>query len=467
MPMRWAEDHAPAVLVATALLAAAGAIVLPSLPSSIYPPLQFPRILVIAHSGILPARSMLLGVTRPLEQAAMEVPGILRVRSRSFRGSAEISAQFAPGTDMAAALQQLQNRVEEARTEMSSGAGMETEVQTERLTAASFPILSLNLTGNLPGADLRDDAFYIVRPALSRVPGVGRVEVMATDSREIEVVTDPAKLLAAGLTVHDVAEALRTANQVAPVARYSAAGRQNLVLASGLLASPEQIAQAPVAVRSGATVRVGDVAAVFPGAPDRSNLVTGNGRDAAIINISQQAGASILDVQQGVDLALKDLARTLPAGLRLSKVYDLADFVATAITNVRDAILIGGLLAVFVLLVFLRDWRVTAISAVTLPLTVLSTFLFMRLFGESINLMSMGGLAVAIGLVIDDAVVVVESIHRRAGEGGAGVVGQFFRALSITLSVAVLISLVLSLTLIPLLVRLVYRRRPPAAEPPG
>jgi CzcA family heavy metal efflux pump len=487
-PLRLARDHAPAVLVATVLLAAAGGIIYTALPSSIYPPLQFPRILVVAHAGILPANSVLLSVTRPLEQAAMEVPGILRVRSRTFRGSAEISAQFAPNADMAAALQLLQSGVEEARTEMPP----EVQVQVERLTAATFPILSLNLTGNLPGADLRDDAFFIVRPALSRVPGVGRVEVMASDSREIQVVPEPARLFAAGLTVHDVAEALRKANQLAPVARYTAAGRQTLVLASGLFSSPEQIAQTPVVVRAGATVRVGDLATVFPGVPDRTNLVTGNGRDAAIINISQQPGASILDVQKGVDAALKDVAKSLPSGLRISKVYDLADFVSTAITNVRDAILIGGVLAILVLLLFLRDWRVTLVSAVTLPLTVLSTFLFLRLFNESINLMSMGGLAVAIGLVIDDAVVVVENIFRRMEAGGSpdavwdataelvapvvgstlttvvvlvplgllsGVVGQFFRALSLTLSVAVLISLFLALGLIPLLARLAYTHR--------
>jgi CzcA family heavy metal efflux pump len=482
------ERHPRVVILLTVLLAAGGAIVLPSLPSSIYPPLQFPRILVIGRSGILPARSMLLAVTRPLEQAAMEVPGILRVRSRTFRGSTEISAQFTPATDMANALQQLQSRIDEARGELPA----DVDLRVERLTAASFPMLSLNLTGNLPDADLRDYGFFVVRPAVSRVPGVGRVEVMATDSREFEVVTDPGKLLATGLSVHDVAEALRTANQLAPVGRYNAAGRQTLVLASGLFASPAQIAQTPVAVRRGATIRVSDVATVFPGAPDRTSLVTGNGRDAAIVNISQQVDSNILEVEAGVDEVVSRLASALPSGLKLSKVYDLAEFVATAIANVRDAILIGGILAVLVLLLFLRDWRVTLVSAITLPLTVVSTFLFMRLFGESINLMSMGGLAVAIGLVIDDAVVVVENIFRQMEAGAtpdavwaataelvapvvgstlttvvvlaplallSGVVGQFFRALSLTLSVAVLLSLGLALELIPLLARFAYRHR--------
>ncbi|HEY2294104.1 MAG TPA: efflux RND transporter permease subunit [Thermoanaerobaculia bacterium] len=482
----FAERQGRAVLLVTLLLAGAGAVVLPSLPSDIYPPLQFPRLIVIAHTGSLPARTMMTSVTRPLEQAAMEVPGIRRVRSRTFRGATEISAQFDPRTDMAGALQQLQNRVAEVRQELPA----ETELTVERLTVSSFPMLSLNLTGGLPTPDLNDYAFFVIRPALARVPGVGRVEVAATDTREIEVAADPDRLLAANLTIDDVVTALRASNRLAPVGRYAAGGLEHLVLASALWGSAAEIGRTPVAVRNGATVRVADVAQVFPGSPDRTSLITGNGRDAAVVSVSQQPGASILAVKDGVEGTLQGLTHTLPSGLRLSKVYDLAEFVATAIANVRDAILIGGALAVLVLLFFLRDWRVTLIAAITLPLTVLATFLFMRLFGESINLMSMGGLAVAIGLVIDDAVVMVENIHRRlrAGRGEkaiaeataeliapvvgstlttvvvlaplgflSGVVGQFFRALSLTLSVSVLISLVLSLTLIPLLSHFAYR----------
>jgi len=483
---RFAERQGRAVVLVTLLLAGAGAVVLPSLPSDIYPPLQFPRLLVIARSGSLPARAMMMSVTRPLEQAAMEVPGVRRVRSLTFRGATEISAQFDPQTDMGAALQFLQNRVAEVRQDLPA----ETELTVERLTVSAFPMLSLNLTGGLPTPELNDYAFFVIRPALARVPGVGRVEVAATDTREIEVATDPDRLLAAGLTVDDVVTALRTANRLAPVGRYNAGGLEHLVLASALWSSADEIGRTPVAVRNGATVRVADVAEVFPGAPDRTTLITGNGRDAAVVSVSQQPGASILAVKAGIEGTLHDLAHILPSGLRLSKVYDLADFVATAIANVRDAILIGGVLAVLVLLLFLRDWRVTLIASITLPLTVLATFLFMRLLGESINLMSMGGLAVAIGLVIDDAVVMVENIHRRlrAGRGEAaideatqeliapvvgstlttvvvlaplgflsGVVGQFFRALSLTLSVSVLVSLVLSLTLIPLLSHFAYR----------
>src|SRR2546421_754409 len=410
--------HSRAAVLLAGALVVAGAISAFSVPSSIYPPLQFPRIVIIAKSGTLPSQSMMLIVTRPLEQAALEVPGIRRVRSKSIRGATEISAQFDPATDMILALQALQNRVAEIRGELPA----DTELQVERLTPSVFPVFMLALTGNIATADLNDYALYVIRPALARVPGTGQIEVQASDTREIEVVLDPLKLNAAGLTVSDVSDKLKTQNLRAPVGRFAESGQQHLSLASGLWTTADQIAAAPVLVKEGATIRVADLGSVAPGAPDRTLLVTGNGRDAVSLSISQQIGANILDLRAGIEQTLADLAHTLPAGLRITKVYDLGEFVASAIANVRDAILIGGFLAIIVLIVFLRDLRLTMIAAVTLPMAVIPTFVFLRVFGGSINLMSMGGLAVAIGLVIDDAVVVVENIHRRASEGVENVV---------------------------------------------
>jgi CzcA family heavy metal efflux pump len=482
-----AVRHARAAALLAGALVVSGAIAAFALPSSIYPPLEFPRIAIIAHSGTLPPQSMMLTVARPIETAVMEVPGIRRVRSRSIRGATEISAQFEPSTDMVVALQQVQNRVAEAQGELPA----ETQLTVERLTPAVFPILILSMTGPLATPDLNDYATYVVRPELARVPGAGQIEVLASDTREIEVTLDPGKLAAAGVAVTDVADALKAQNQLVPVGRFRENGQQHLSLASGLWTSPDDIAAAPIAVKNGATIHVGDLGDVVPGSPDRTLLVTGNGRDAVSISISQQIGANILAVKQGVDTALSSLRTALPSGIHITKVYDLAEFVADAIANVRDAILIGGFLAVVVLLVFLRNIRLTLIAAITLPLAVIPTFLFLRLFHGSINLMSMGGLAVAIGLVIDDAVVVVENIHRRAAEGRdsaidavqqlmaplvsstlttvvvfaplgllSGVIGQFFRALSMSLSVAVLLSLALSITVVPVLARWAFRHQP-------
>jgi len=483
------ERYGRAIVTVTLVLAAAGLMSAVQLPADIYPPLVFPRVVVIGHSGTLPARSMMLTVTRPLEQALLEVPGVRRVRSTTFRGSTEISAQFDPATEMITALQQAQGRVAEIRSSLPD----DLDLAIERLTPSAFPIISLNLTGGLPAASLYDYAYYVMRPALSRVAGVGAVQVLASDTPEIEVIADPAKLAAAGLTIGDVADALAASNTLQPVGRYNASGRQHLVLSSALWSSIDDIAPTALVVKGGTTIRVADVATVRQGAPDRTSLITGNGKVAANISVSQQVGANILDVRAGIESAIGELTNALPAGLTLSKTYDLAEFVATAIANVRDAILIGSVLAIVVLLVFLRDWRLTLVASVTLPLTVMTTFLVMRWLGETINVMSMGGLAVAIGLVIDDAVVVVENIYRHLDAGQqpgeavqlamreivapvvgstlttvvvfvplgmlSGVVGQFFRALSITLSAAVVISLVQALTLIPLLARWAAKRR--------
>ncbi len=492
---RFLEQYGKAIVLVTITAAAAGIIAGGALPSDIYPPLVFPRVVVIAHAGPLPAPTMMLTVTRPIEQALMEVPGVRRVRSTTFRGATEISAQFDPSVDMVVALQQAQGRVAEIRGQMPG----ELELIVERLTPAAFPFLSLNLSGGLSPADLHDYAFYAVRPELARVAGVGRVEVLSSDTREIEVIVDPAKLASASLTVAEVADALKATNELTPVGRYEAGGLQHLVLASGLWRTPEDIAQTPVVVRQGATIRVADIAQVERGAPDRTALVSGGGRPSAVISVSQQIGANMLEVRRGIDATLGELVHRLPSGLTLTRTYDLAEFVATAIANVRDAILIGGFLAIIVLLVFLRNWRLTLVASVTLPLTVLMTLLVMKLLGESINVMSMGGLAVAIGLVIDDAVVIVEGVHRhllQAESPGdavsaataeliapvvgstlttvvvflplgflSGVVGQFFRALSLTLSAAVLISLLLALTLIPVLARRLGRVGHAGPEP--
>jgi CzcA family heavy metal efflux pump len=483
-----ATHHARSVVLATILLVAAGLVAAWQLPSSIYPPLEFPRIVIIARSGTLPTRGMTLTVTRPLEQAAMSTPGVRRVRSRTFRGATEVDAYFGASTDMIVALQQLQSLVDQIRQELPQ----DTELTVERLTPATFPVLSLNITGALSIPDLYDYAFYVMRPALARAPGVGRLEVSASDTREVEVVVDPARLAASGLSVGEVATALGATNLLAPVGRYAASGRQYLALATGQWQSLADIGATPISLKGGSVVRVGDLGEVVMGAPDRTSLITANGRDAAVINVSQQVGSNVLDVKAGVQQALADLAKTLPSGLRVTKVYDLAEFVADAIASVRDAVLIGGLLAVVILFVFLRDWRITAVAATTLPVTAVATFFFMKIWNESVNLMSMGGLAVAIGLVIDDAVVVVENIDRQLDAGLedtdatqstqelvapivgstlttvvvfaplallSGVSGQFFRSLALTLSVSVLLSLVLSLTLVPVLATSAVRRR--------
>ncbi|MBP1635766.1 MAG: czcA 2 [Acidobacteria bacterium] len=475
----FASRNARAILLAVVLLTAAGFYSMGSLPSSIYPEVEFPRIVIVAKSGDLSPRLMQLAVTRPLEEAARAVLGARRVRSRTIRGATEISVLFNPDADMRYGLQLMQGKVDEIKASLPD----RTELQVERMTPSLFPIFMINLTGGIPARDLRDIAEFDVRPLLSRVPGVSNVEVLASEEREISVLVDPQRLSAAKITVDQVAEALRATNQVNSVGRLAKDYRQYLLLATAELANLDQVRNVVVAFRNETPIYVRDLAEVREGVLDPTTLVSGDGKPAALVSVSRQIRGNIIDVVDGARAAIEGYTPSLPPMVHWKVVYDLAEFVKSAVANVRDAILIGGFLAVLVLIFFLRDWRVTFIAATSLPLTLVGTFWILRLAGGTINLMSLGGLAIAIGLVIDDAIVVVENIHRHraAGETVAvaaergtqeliaavtgstlttvvvfvplgllqGVVGQFFSALSLTLVAAVLLSLAYALLFIP------------------
>ncbi|MFL5537934.1 MAG: efflux RND transporter permease subunit [Longimicrobiaceae bacterium] len=464
------------IYLTVALLSVAGIWAATRLPSAIYPELTFPRIAVIAQGSALNAQQVVFAITRPLEEAVSNVPGVQRVRSRSIRGSVEISVDFAPRTDMAQALQLTQARVNQAQAELPAGL----QLTVERLTPTVFPILNYNLTGGST-TDLYDVALYQIRPVISRIPGVSRVEVQGSDVRELEVVADPVRMTTLGLSYTELADAIRAGIQPAAVGRETQDYQQYLVVTDLEAHTAEDVAN--VVVRPGTRVR--DVATVAMGTEDHVALVAGDGKPAALINVSRQVGGNTVAVTDSVAKEMAALQRTLPRGMQLKPVYDQAVLVREAVGSVRDAMLVGAVLAVIVLLLFLRHGRITAISAASIPLTMAVSVLGMWLLGQSFNLMTLGGMAIAIGLVIDDSVVVTENIarhlaftpDRRAAVREAvdeliwpvttstlttvvvflplglleGVVGQFFKALSITLSLAVLVSLVLALTVVPLL----------------
>jgi len=404
--VRFCRQNSRAVFLITAALTVAGIVALFQLPSNIYPELNFPRIIVLVHTGDLSPDTMLLTVTRPIEEEVSTVVGVRRVRSKTIRGGAELSVFFSDNMDMQQALQLVQARVNEARVNLPA----QTEIQVERLSPTVWPILSLVLNGNVPDADLRDYAVYNLRPAFSRVPGVARVEVDATDTREISVIIDPQKAVAHRLSLPEISDRLRATNNVSSVGRLDQNYQQYLVLTNSQFKGADEIGDTVVGSDAANPVRLRDVAVVREGTADRRTLVTGNGKPAALINVTRQIGGNIVSVSDQVKQIAFHTANLIPSTLHLSTVYDLAEFVRESMASVRDAIVIGALLAVAILFVFLRNLRLTVVAAVSLPLTVLGSFFFVKMLGGTLNLMSLGGLAIAIGLVIDDAVVVVENI---------------------------------------------------------
>jgi CzcA family heavy metal efflux pump len=479
--VRFCRDNRYAVYLLTAFLTVAGIVAVFELPSNIYPELNFPRVVILAHSGDLAPEAMLLTVTRPIEEVVSTTLGVRRVDSKTIRGNSEIYILFQPNMDMQYALQLIQARVSSARTALPADA----ELEVERITPEVFPVLSLILNGNVPDSDLRDDAYYVLRPLFSRVPGVGLITVQATGVREVSVIVDPQKMLAHRLTLVEIASELRATNQVTSVGRLAKDYSQYLILTTSQFVSLEDIRNTTVAIDNGAPIRVRDLAEVSYGVSDPRALITGNGKPAALINITRQIGGNLTSTSEQIKHQIRNLGSAIPQTLHLSIVYDLAEFVSESIGSVREAIVIGAVLAVLILFGFLRDARTTLVAATSLPLSVIGTFFFVRLFGGTLNLMSLGGLAIAIGLIIDDAVVIIENIYRHLGLGepqgiaaeratqellGAvvgstattlvvflplglleGFVGEFFRALSMTLAVSVLLSLVFAVAVIPLL----------------
>jgi len=485
---RYVQRHRHAVYLGTALMTFAGLVAMFTLPAGAYPEAEFTRIVVLVQGGGLEPRDMVVAVTRPLEEAMTSVVDLTRIRSRSVRGAAELSLDFRPGADMRFALQQVQGRVESVRPSLPEGL----EIAVERLTPSVFPMMQYELTGGDPIL-LRDLAQYTIRPRLVRLPDVGVVEIQGGFVREVAVTLKPGQLAAHGISVPQVADAIRSTNVIVAAGRLDKDYRQVTVMVSGLTATPDAVANVVVANVRGVPVRVGDLGTATYGVEDRFQLAAGNGEPAALINVSRQPRGNTLTVERAVEAEIASIAASLPAGVRLESVYNQGALVRESIGSVRDAMLIGAVLAMVVLLLFLGRLRTALVAGLTIPLALAGAFAGLSLAGDSINLMSLGGLAVAIGLIIDDAVVVVENIERRfalhpdapAGEviraatdeilapvAGStlttvvvfaplglleGVVGQFFRSFSLALASAVLLSLALAVTLIPILAENLHR----------
>lgn len=493
----WLARHAAGVALAVALGVLGGAAAYRALPRGLYPELAFPRVIVVANLPDATAELVLRNVTRPLEEALAPVLGVTRVRSRTIRGAVEISLQFEPDSDMVTALQLVQARLGETRSELPAA----TRLQAERITPTSFPVLTVSVDGSVPPEQLRDVALYEVRPALSRVAGVGPITVTAGEEREVEVQVDPARAEAAGLTVSDIADRLTAQNQLVTVGRVDHAYRRYAVVVSGLARDLSRLGDVVVGGSERAPVRLGDVATIAMGYADPRLLVRSPQGASAVVNVARRVGGDVVALDAGLRAALAQLARQVPTGVTLTPVYEQATLVGDATAAVRDAILLGAALSALVMLLFLRSARATLIAALAIPSSLLAACALIYLAHGSLNLMSLGGLAIAVGLVIDDAVVVVEAIDRElacgkspraAAQAGtaqlagpvvsstlttvvvfaplgllSGVVGAFFAALAVALGAAVLLSLVIALTVIPLLAAALLSpspHRPPAEK---
>ena len=486
------SSQSRAIVVIVALLCAAGIYAATQLPIAVFPETDFPRIVIIVDNGEAPASQTLVSVTRPIEEAMNGIPGIARIKSKTARGSVEISLFFNWGGDIDQELGLVQARMSQLVTTLPQTAEIR---NLQRLTFAVFPVVGYSLTSNKHDqAALTDLANYVVRPQLARLPGVATVAVAGGKTREFHVTIDPEKLAAHNVSAQQVAEAVKESNIVVSPGLIEENHQLELALISGQARRPEEINGIVVATVNNAPVLVSDVATVSAGVEPQYTIVTADGHPAALVNINRQPDANTVNVVDEVKTALTEMRGQIPKDVRVAPYYDQSLLVRDSIDSVRDSILVGLLLSVVILYAFLRNWGTTAVAIVVIPVTILVTFLAMYLAGLSFDLMTLGGVAAAIGLVIDDAIVVVENIYTHISRGEwrreavqnavseitvpiigstitpvvvflpltllTGVTGVFFRSLALTMAVALLTSLVLALGFTPVLAQRFVKAKP-------
>jgi len=499
----WIAQHSRPVIFLILTLALLGAYLAFTIPVSVFPTTDFPRVLIGVDNGVMPIDQMMVTVTRPLEEAVNSVPGLLTVRSTTSRGSAEIDLFFRWDVDMFQTLQYVNAAISRVQPELPASA----KIEAHRLTFAAFPIIGYSLTSaSMPQTQLWEMATYEMKPRLNRLEGVSTVVVQGGQEPEFHITPDPAKLLTAGVTVSDILDAVRRTNLVDSPGLLERNHKLYLGLVNGQVRTPEEIANAVIKnTPAGIPVRIGDVSTVAPGVKPVYTVVTANGQPAVLLNINRQPDGNTMQVAQEVHDEIERIRKTLPPGVEIQPFYDQSIIVGESISSVRDAILLGLIFASIILVVFLRDWGTSLVAGLVIPVTVLVTFIALKLMGQTFNLMTLGGLAAAVGLVIDDAIVVVENIvlHRDAGQTRieairralkeitvplvgstitpvvvfipliviTGVYGVFFRALAVTMTVSLLTSLALALTWTPNLSQYFIKGRrekesSPASESP-
>jgi CzcA family heavy metal efflux pump len=473
--------HRTAILGLTSLVAAGGLWAAGSMPVAIFPEIAFHRIGIIARAVNLPVEQTVTALTQPLENALSGVLGLDMVRSKTTPGGVEIDLRFDWNQDMLAALQLVQAAMQSVRGSLPTG----TEIETRLLDTSAFPIVGVAMTSqSRPIGQLSDLAIYEVAPRLRTVPGVYRVELNGAKVREYALTVDPQELVAHRLDLATVEAAIREANQIVAAGNVESGHQLVLTIVDGKASTPRTLLDTVVSQRAGVPVRLGEVARIESTIREDFTRAAANGQTAVLLGVSRQPTGNTIDVSIGVQERIAALARA-HRDVRFSTFYDQADLVHDAVASVRDAILIGLVLAVATILFFIADLRTTLVAAAVIPATLLASCLVMRALGMSFNLMTLGGIAAGIGLILDDAIVVVENFHRHrllGEESGTAleestseivhalvgstltpvavllplallgqIPGAFFRPLAVTMSTALLVSLVLAVTFTPAL----------------
>jgi len=472
----WFARHSKSINFLVLTLALVGIYEALSIPIAVFPATNFPRIIIGVDNGVMPIDQMGVTITTPIENAVNSVPGLEDVRSTTSRGSAEVDLSFNWNVDMVQTLQQVNSALARIQSTLPTTA----VIDTHRLDFASFPILGYSMTSEkVPQTDLWEIATYDIKPRLNRLSGVASVIIQGGQQPEFQITPDPSKMLRAHVAVQDILDTATHTNIIDSPGLLSRNHQLFLGLLDSQVHSADQIGDMVIKNVNDTPVRIRDIGTVTPSAAPAYTVVTANAKPAVLISINRQPDSNTVEVANEVNQQIAAIRPTLPAGVDLNVFYDQSNIVRESIGSVRDAIIIGLILSAVIIWLFLKDWGTALATGLVVPVTILVTFLVMKIMGQTFNMMTLGGLAAASGLVVDTAIVVVENIvlHRDGGEGPVeavssaikeltvplvgstltpivvflplisitGVTGVFFRALAIVMSVSLLVSLALAL----------------------
>ena len=479
----WIQAHRRSILFLIIVLAMGGLAGSLKLPVALFPHVNFPRVVVNLDAGDRPAEQMAIEITWPVEEAVRSVPGVRNVRSTTSRGSAAISINFDWGANMVAAALQVESAINQVLSRLPQG----TTFQVRRMDPTVMPVLAYSMTSDIHSlVELQDIALYQLRPLLSTVKGVAKVGVQGGAREEYQVIVDPARLTSYGLSLNDVARAVSGANVITAVGKIEEHYKLYLTISDTRFHDLDQIRETILRSGKNGLVRLDDIATVSKGTVPQWTRATADGHDAVLFQIYQQPGGNTVKIAREVKKKLAGFRPNLPKGIRIANWYDQSQLIVASAYSVRDAIIIGVLFAVLVLWLFLRNIKMTFIAAVTVPCVVAATILLLYALHMSFNIMTLGGMAAAIALIIDDMIVMQEQIVRglRSGVGEhhtrvmkavqeftrplagssastiiiftpmaflSGVTGAFFKSLSLTMASSLIISFFVAWLAVPLL----------------
>ncbi|MDX2032124.1 MAG: efflux RND transporter permease subunit [Blastocatellia bacterium] len=450
--IRWSLNNRLLVMVGAVALLAYGGVVAFRSPVDVFPDLTAPTVTILTESHVLAPEEVESLVTLPIESAMNGTAGVFRVRSNSAVGISIVFVEFGFETDIYRARQLVTEKLQQVRLPVGISPPTLGPISS---TMGEIMLISLTSKQTSP-MELRSIADWVVRPRLLGVPGVSQVTVIGGERKQYQVLVDPAKLTDYGLTLKQLTKAAANANVNASGGFLERDNEEYLIRARGRAYTPEELGNAVVTVRNGAPILIKNIAEVRAGATRKRGEGSFNMQPAVVATIQKQPNANTLEVSAQIEDTLANLKATLPSDVVVNtKAFQQADFIHRAIRNVQSALIEGGLLVVVVLFLFLWNFRTTFISLTAIPLSLLAAILAMNWFGITINTMTLGGLAIAIGELVDDAIVDVENVFRRLRQNAraaapAPIVKVIFKASSEIRNSIVFATLIIVLVFLPL-----------------